>query len=188
MRLGLYINTLEETNRIWLEYIQKITDQQTRKEEENKYGKWSTTVKNEIPLYHAAVNLPQLPLPTFNGDPKSWRQFWSSFKAAVHLQNIPDIQKLNYLMSCLNGDYERRNDREWKTTIETMERILRQLDAAGENLQHSSIEIITESKLPAWILDKVYQLKKEQEMWKVDKLRQFLTELVQRNEDKTSLI
>ncbi|VDM97707.1 unnamed protein product [Onchocerca ochengi] len=107
MRLELYISTLEETNRTWLEYIQKITDQQTKKEEENEYGEMiddnkaiestrcEVTLQNKIPLYHAAVNLPQLPLPTFNGDPKSWRQFWSSFKAAVHLQNIPNIQKLN---------------------------------------------------------------------------------------------
>uniref|UniRef100_A0A8R1TW75 Uncharacterized protein n=1 Tax=Onchocerca volvulus TaxID=6282 RepID=A0A8R1TW75_ONCVO len=43
------------------------------------------------------VQLPQLPLPFFNGDPRQWRQFWSSFDAAVHSQTIPDIQKLNYL-------------------------------------------------------------------------------------------
>uniref|UniRef100_A0A1I7VF35 Calponin-homology (CH) domain-containing protein n=1 Tax=Loa loa TaxID=7209 RepID=A0A1I7VF35_LOALO len=48
------------------------------------------------------VNLPQLPLPTFNGDPKIWREeFWGSFNAAVHLRKIPDVQKLNYLISCL---------------------------------------------------------------------------------------
>ncbi|VDM09353.1 unnamed protein product [Wuchereria bancrofti] len=50
------------------------------------------------------VNLLQLSLPTFNGDPKQWRQFWSSFDAAVHSQAIPDIQKLNYLYSCLKGN------------------------------------------------------------------------------------
>ncbi|MCP9259927.1 hypothetical protein DINM_003100 [Dirofilaria immitis] len=36
-----------------------------------------------------------------------------------------------------------------------MERILRQLDAISEDLQHSIIEAITESKLLVWILDKV---------------------------------
>uniref|UniRef100_A0AAF5Q3U2 Uncharacterized protein n=1 Tax=Wuchereria bancrofti TaxID=6293 RepID=A0AAF5Q3U2_WUCBA len=50
------------------------------------------------------VNLPQLSLPTFSGDPKTWREFWSSFEASVHSQNIPDIQKLNYLVSCLRGN------------------------------------------------------------------------------------
>uniref|UniRef100_A0A1I7VHG0 Gag_p10 domain-containing protein n=1 Tax=Loa loa TaxID=7209 RepID=A0A1I7VHG0_LOALO len=30
----------------------------------------------------STINLPQLPLPTFSGDPKTWREFWSSFEAA----------------------------------------------------------------------------------------------------------
>ncbi|VDM92975.1 unnamed protein product [Onchocerca ochengi] len=50
------------------------------------------------PMSHPAVNLPQLSLPTFSGDPRQWRQFWSSFNAAVHSQAIPEIQKLNYLI------------------------------------------------------------------------------------------
>uniref|UniRef100_A0A1I7W027 DUF1758 domain-containing protein n=1 Tax=Loa loa TaxID=7209 RepID=A0A1I7W027_LOALO len=37
-------------------------------------------------------------LPTFNGDPKLWRGFWGSFDAALHLQKIPDIQRLSDLM------------------------------------------------------------------------------------------
>ncbi|KAK6113956.1 hypothetical protein QQG55_53880 [Brugia pahangi] len=41
---------------------------------------------------HPVVNLPQLSLPTFSGDPETWREFWSSFEASVHSQNIPDIQ------------------------------------------------------------------------------------------------
>ncbi|VDM93290.1 unnamed protein product [Onchocerca ochengi] len=60
----------------------------------------------ELPrlMSHPAVNLPQLSLPTFRGDPRQWRQFWSSFNAAVHSQAIPEIQKLNYLYSCLKGN------------------------------------------------------------------------------------
>uniref|UniRef100_A0A1I7VF36 Reverse transcriptase domain-containing protein n=1 Tax=Loa loa TaxID=7209 RepID=A0A1I7VF36_LOALO len=98
-------------------------------------------------------------------DQKLWREFCSSFDAAVHLQKIPDIQKLNYLILCLkenalqaikgydiapeNYDVIRKvlvkkignlstikkllynelysikgHDREWKTTVESMERIL----------------------------------------------------------------
>lgn len=151
---------------------------------------------------HTTVNLPQLPLPIFDGNPKLWRGFWSSFDAAIHLQNIPDIQKLNYLVACLKGDalqavrgYDitpenynvirtvfvekfgqsyiikrslynelystKKNDREWRMTIESIERILRQLEAMGENLEQSSIEIIVESRLPAWILERIYQQKEQ---------------------------
>ncbi|MCP9264215.1 Pao retrotransposon peptidase family protein [Dirofilaria immitis] len=169
------------------------------------------------------VHLPQLQLPTFSGDPKTWRQFWNSFDVAVHFQAIPDVQKLNYLMSCLRGEallavrgYDiapqnyniirkvliekfgedsiikkslyaelqsiKRSDRDWKATIEAIERILRQLEAIGENLDHCSIETSIESKLPTWILHKVYE-QKNRGAWSIDRLRQILGELVQINEE-----
>uniref|UniRef100_A0A1I7VIS7 Reverse transcriptase domain-containing protein n=1 Tax=Loa loa TaxID=7209 RepID=A0A1I7VIS7_LOALO len=148
-----------------------------------------------IPSPNHTVQLPQLSLPTFNGDPRQWRQFWSSFDAAVHSQTIPDIQKLNYLYSCLKGEalqavsgYEiapenygiirqllknkygdpstiasilyrefqsfKQNEKEWMITIENIERVLRQLEALGDNLGHPSIETIIECKMPPWILNK----------------------------------
>uniref|UniRef100_A0A1I7VXR4 DUF1758 domain-containing protein n=1 Tax=Loa loa TaxID=7209 RepID=A0A1I7VXR4_LOALO len=173
---------------------------------------------------HSTINLPQLPLPTFSGDLKLWREFWNSFNAAIHLQEIPNIQKLTYLISCLKGEaleairgfevapenYElmrqvlidkygksaaikkslydefysiQRNDKEWKKGIEAMEKILRQLEALGENLEHSSIEVMIENRLPPWILDKVYQMKTEKEIWTVNNLRKFLMTLILRNEE-----
>ncbi|MCP9265020.1 Pao retrotransposon peptidase family protein [Dirofilaria immitis] len=51
----------------------------------------------------------------------------------------------------------KKNDREWRMTVGSIERILRQLEAMGENLEQSSIETIIESRLPAWILEKIYQ-------------------------------
>ncbi|VDP12321.1 unnamed protein product [Onchocerca flexuosa] len=45
-------------------------------------------------------------------------------------------------------------------TVETMERVLRQLEVLGESLQHSSIETLIENKLPRWILEKAYHQKK----------------------------
>uniref|UniRef100_A0A1I7VPN2 Integrase catalytic domain-containing protein n=1 Tax=Loa loa TaxID=7209 RepID=A0A1I7VPN2_LOALO len=47
-----------------------------------------------------------------------------------------------------------RNDKEWKSRVEAMEKILRQLEALGEDLEYSSIEVTIESRLPPWILDK----------------------------------
>ena len=49
------------------------------------------------------VKLPTLQPPEFFGDIKDWPAFWSSFKAAVHDQNIPEIQKLVYLFSLVKG-------------------------------------------------------------------------------------
>ncbi|KAL3998738.1 Pao retrotransposon peptidase family protein [Acanthocheilonema viteae] len=179
------------------------------------------------PMSHPAVNLPQLSLPTFTEDPRQWRQFWSSFNAAVHSQAIPEVQKLNYLYSCLKGNtlqvvrgydiapenYEiirqllkdkygesstitkllynefqsiKKNEREWVGTVEAMERILRQLKALGESLQHSSIETLIESKLPRWILEKVYHQKKIEVPWSVSKLRNFLSDMINVNEQVRS--
>lgn len=53
------------------------------------------------------VNLSQLSLMVFSGDPRKWREFWSNFEAAVHKQDLPDIQKLSYLLTCLKGEASR---------------------------------------------------------------------------------
>ncbi|MCP9260248.1 Integrase core domain containing protein [Dirofilaria immitis] len=189
MRLESYLQSLEMTNK--------------EREEEEKYAQMVDdetgvlTQQNETiqSANHTTVNLPQLPLPIFDGNPKLWRGFWSRFDAAIHFQNIPDIQKLNYLIACLKGDalqavrgYDitsenynvirtvlvekfgqlytikrslynelystKKNDREWRMTVESIERKLRQLEAMGENLEQSSIETIIESRVPAWILEK----------------------------------
>uniref|UniRef100_A0A1I7V6D9 DUF1758 domain-containing protein n=1 Tax=Loa loa TaxID=7209 RepID=A0A1I7V6D9_LOALO len=169
------------------------------------------------------INLPQLSLPTFDGEPRQWREFWSGFNAAVHNQDIPQIQKMNYLISCLKGaalqsvrafdvapeNYEivrqmltekygnsstiikllynelrsiKRNDKEWIEIAERMERIFRQLETLGENLEHSSIENVIESKLPRWILDKVCHQKMVDSPWSTMKLRKFLRNLINVNE------
>lgn len=188
-----------------------VREETTQPKEPTQAGKYPT------------VNLPQLPLPTFSGNPRRWREFWNSFDTAIHQQAIPDIHKLNYLITCLKGDalqairgYDitpenysivrnvlvekfgqpyaikralftelysiRKNDREWKATLEAIERTLRQLEAIGENLEQSGIEIAVEGKLPTWILEQVYR-RKRQESWSVTKLRNFLTELASVNEE-----
>ncbi|MCP9265912.1 Zinc knuckle family protein [Dirofilaria immitis] len=53
-------------------------------------------------------------------DPKLWREFWSSFDAAVHFQRMPDIQKLSYLISHLKGDvFTSCNRKKWRNEIQT---------------------------------------------------------------------
>ncbi|VIO99912.1 Uncharacterized protein BM_BM17108 [Brugia malayi] len=102
MRLEKYVGTLEKINDKWLEHIQLAPMSQKKKEEE-KYEQMANDDR-ELALKRLAqikepsltecrpvVNLTQLSSPTFSGDPKTWREFWSSFEASVHSQNIPDI-------------------------------------------------------------------------------------------------
>jgi hypothetical protein len=47
------------------------------------------------------VKLPTLKLPSFNGNPLDWNAFWQSFQSAVDNRPIPAVQKMNYLVMCL---------------------------------------------------------------------------------------
>uniref|UniRef100_A0A1I7V663 Uncharacterized protein n=1 Tax=Loa loa TaxID=7209 RepID=A0A1I7V663_LOALO len=141
----------------------------------------------------STINLPQLPLPIFSGNSKKM-EFRSSFEAAVHSQTIPRYTKIKLSIFLLEGRSKslynelhaiKRCDRKWKSIIESIERILRQLEAIGENLEHSSIETVIESKLPGWVLDKVYQQNGDDDTWSVTKFRQFLRRLVKRNDQVT---
>lgn len=51
----------------------------------------------------APIQLPKLTLPIYDGDPLSFTQWWETFKSAVDDRHIPDMQKLSYLLSVLQG-------------------------------------------------------------------------------------
>uniref|UniRef100_A0A1I7VHU7 Uncharacterized protein n=1 Tax=Loa loa TaxID=7209 RepID=A0A1I7VHU7_LOALO len=76
----------------------------------------------------------------------------------------------------------KQNEKEWMITIENIERVLRQLEALGDNLEHPSIETIIESKMPPRILNKVYTQRKIDKPWTIQKLRNFLSDLVEVNQ------
>ncbi|EJW75361.1 hypothetical protein WUBG_13733 [Wuchereria bancrofti] len=40
--------------------------------------------ESTTPTSYRNINLPQLSLPTFDGELRQWREFWSAFSAAVH--------------------------------------------------------------------------------------------------------
>ena len=48
--------------------------------------------------------MPKLVLPKFSGDVIQWQSFWDQFTAAVHLSDLPDINKFTYLRSLLEGE------------------------------------------------------------------------------------
>uniref|UniRef100_A0AAF5Q836 DUF1758 domain-containing protein n=1 Tax=Wuchereria bancrofti TaxID=6293 RepID=A0AAF5Q836_WUCBA len=149
-RLEMYVRgTLETINQKWLDFIQQITITTKRKEEEEKYEKM--------------VNDKQEALEAIRGDIAPENYDLIRQVLIDKYGNPITIKKSLY-----NEFYSiQRNDKEWKTKVEAMEKILRQLEAIGENLEHSSIEVTIESKLPTWILDKVYQTKTERETCKI---------------------
>ncbi|KAJ1354882.1 hypothetical protein KIN20_011965 [Parelaphostrongylus tenuis] len=50
------------------------------------------------------MELPTIPIPTFNGDIWEWDNFWELYNVNVHSQNISDLQKFNYLINSLKGE------------------------------------------------------------------------------------
>ncbi|VDN94786.1 unnamed protein product [Brugia pahangi] len=111
MHIQIYIEALESVNTEWKQFIQQISVSTKRKEEEDRYlqinddesvyGNQSMlnqsmvreeTTQPKEPTQagkYPTVNLPQLPLPTFSGNPRRWREFWNSFDTAIHQQAIP---------------------------------------------------------------------------------------------------
>ena len=50
------------------------------------------------------VQLPQIKIRPFSGDPFRWFEFWDIFDSTIHQSSLSDIEKLNYLISYLDGD------------------------------------------------------------------------------------
>lgn len=54
---------------------------------------------------HDSIRLLKLDLPSFSGSYQDWLNFYDSFKSLIHDNTkIADVQKLQYLRSCLNDE------------------------------------------------------------------------------------
>ena len=62
----------------------------------------STTSQATGSMSHS-TKLPKLVLKKFSGDPKTWQEWWDSFKVAVHENGISDVEKFNHLRSLVEG-------------------------------------------------------------------------------------
>ena len=62
----------------------------------------STTSPATGSMSHS-TKLPKLVLKKFSGDPKTWQEWWDSFKVAVHENGISDVDKFNDLRSLVEG-------------------------------------------------------------------------------------
>ena len=57
--------------------------------------------RTEFPV---KVNLPKLPLPTFDGDVMFWNSFYDQFMSTIDKREMEPVVKLNYLIQCLSGE------------------------------------------------------------------------------------
>ncbi|VDM99605.1 unnamed protein product [Onchocerca ochengi] len=121
-RIELYVETLVDINNKWLDFLQKILRERQRKEEkkyteviEDEQGvlnlinegkealivlaKYKKNAEAEIECIRSKQGelLNQADQKEINtcGDPRKWRELWSNFEAAVHKQDLPDMQKLS---------------------------------------------------------------------------------------------
>ena len=62
----------------------------------------STTSQATGSMSHS-TKLLKLVLKKFSGDPKTWQEWWDSFKVAVHENGISDVEKFNHLRSLVEG-------------------------------------------------------------------------------------
>uniref|UniRef100_A0A914VWR6 Uncharacterized protein n=1 Tax=Plectus sambesii TaxID=2011161 RepID=A0A914VWR6_9BILA len=57
------------------------------------------TMNHPVMVPRSTIQLPKLELCTFDGTITEWQQFWETFKATVHDEPLPSIQKMSYLRS-----------------------------------------------------------------------------------------
>lgn len=74
---------------------------------------------------------------------------------------------------------------EVRKTFEQIERICRQLEELGDSTDHPQVMIDIESKMPAWILTRIYEEKQKEnaEDWTFTKLRQHIDKILQLKEN-----
>lgn len=173
------------------------------------------------------LKLPKIELPTFSGDPTSWKGFWDLFQSSVHNQPIANVQKLAYLNSKLTGaaaaavaglavtdaNYtvainlltERfgqdsivknalfaklRNLRltttttkDLRSTLDTIERILRQLESLNQDVEQAVLVDMIRCKLPSETLLEMQKLKQPGQDWTVAQIRTTLSHVIVAQEE-----
>lgn len=79
-----------------------------------------------------ALELPNLPIPTFNGNVWEWTNFWELFNNNIHSQPLPVMFKFNYLLSALKGE-ARESIGKFQVTTENYDKAIQFLCAKYGN-------------------------------------------------------
>lgn len=75
-------------------------------EKQSKTGKLNSLSNNNNSNNHYSnIRFPQITLPTFSGDIKSWPKYYDTFNSLIHNSEVlSDTEKFHYLFSTLSGD------------------------------------------------------------------------------------
>ncbi|VDL63615.1 unnamed protein product [Nippostrongylus brasiliensis] len=68
----------------------------------NKMAKDEVNI-GEVATQRTTVDLPPIPIPTFDGKISEFENFWALFNANIHSQSLTNLQKFNYLLKALRG-------------------------------------------------------------------------------------
>ncbi|VDM63709.1 unnamed protein product [Angiostrongylus costaricensis] len=60
--------------------------------------------KSTVTAVAKNLELPAIPIPTFNSNIWDWENFWELFSLNIHSQNLFELQKFNCLLSFLKGE------------------------------------------------------------------------------------
>ena len=70
----------------------------------NKDATSTVTAPSQVSSTQVRCKLPKLELPTFNGNPLKWFEFWDQYNASIDSnETISDIDKFSYLKRYLSG-------------------------------------------------------------------------------------
>lgn len=97
--LLLYLNVVQDAD------VNEMTQDQLQAEDTytELETAWQMNMKQTGNPSSSKSKLPELGLPSFAGDKLKWCEFWDRFAANVDDRELPDSEKLMYLLSCLKG-------------------------------------------------------------------------------------
>ncbi|XP_063635199.1 uncharacterized protein LOC134805946 [Cydia splendana] len=93
---------LEKSKQPSSESLKMFTQTQFQAEEWKVEMK--SLMKGHSSVTQSTAKLPKLTLPTFKGDTLRWAEFWDRYKSNVHDKDLPDSEKMAYLLGCLEGE------------------------------------------------------------------------------------
>jgi hypothetical protein len=173
------------------------------------------------------VKLPKVPIKRFNGNHTEWDDFWDWYDVSINKSNLPKVQKLTYLIGCLDGkaaktiagyaiteenyeiivdvlknSYGKRdiiiqahyselsalkpaseNVEDLRRLYDDIERITRQLQQKGEDIDHENLMMMVQQKIPQLVLMEIYKEKRNNEDWNLTTLKKILLEFITAQEE-----